>query len=113
MTIRTALACALILASSPAFSAGMIAGGYSPISASSPEAVLMAKSAVAMKNALPDSKKVRLVAVKKAETQVVVGTNFRLCLSVKDKVHVFRVRTVVYRDLGGALLLTEWTPKGC
>ncbi len=66
-----------------------------------------------MKNALSENKKIRLVSVKKAETQVVAGTNFRLCLLVKDKTHMFRVHAVVYRDLGGKFLLTEWSPNGC
>lgn len=98
---------------SAATASPMIVGGYASIPAASQESVSAAKSSVAMKNALPDSRKVRLISIIKAESQVVAGMNFRLCLKVTQGKKAFRVRTVVYRDLSGALTLTEWTPKGC
>lgn len=113
MKFRNALCVLIMLVSTPAMSGGIMVGGYASVPVTSPEVLGISKSAVAMKNALPESKKVRLVSIKKAETQVVAGMNFRLCLRVADKSHSYRVRTVVYRDLVGALMLTEWTPKGC
>ncbi len=93
--------------------AQQIVGGYSGISISDTDTISIAKAAVKMKNALPDSKKVKLLTVTKAESQVVAGQNFKLCLSVKQASRKMRVQAVVYRDLSGKLLLTEWTPKGC
>ena len=94
-------------------SAQQIVGGYSGVAISDADTILIAKAAVKMKNALRESKKVKLLTVTKAESQVVAGQNFRLCLDVKQAKHKMRVQAVVYRDLSGKLTLTEWLPKGC
>ncbi len=107
------LSCVSVLIISQANAGQMIVGGYSAMPADAPEAVSIAKAAVKMKNALPESKKVKLLSIIDAQSQVVAGQNFKLCISVKQASHKVRVQTVVYRDLGGKLILTEWTPKGC
>jgi hypothetical protein len=54
-----------------------------------------------------------LIAVEKAESQVVAGTNYRLCLKVTtsgadDEADVtITVRVVVYRNLKGEYSLTQ------
>ena len=96
-----------------AAAAGMMAGGYSPADPKQPEIIKAAQFAVQSKNALPESKPVALVKIRKAEQQVVAGMNYRMCLSVKDRRHAFRTLVVVYNDLSGKMILTEWTPGGC
>lgn len=102
-----------LLFAGQAMAAGPVVGGFAPMDPGSAEAVEAARFAVMAKNALPDSKPVRLTAIRRAAQQVVAGMNYRLCLSVKDRTHRFRVRTVVYVDLKGEKILTEWTPNGC
>jgi Cystatin domain len=113
MKFSTLFVCAAVLMGSQMAGAQPIVGGYSAMPISDADTISIAKAAVKMKNALPDSKKVKLLAITKAESQVVAGQNFKLCLSVKQSSRNMHVQTVVYRDLGGKLILTEWTPKGC
>jgi len=62
---------------------------------------------------------IELVAVEKAETQVVAGTNFRLCLKITtsgadDESDVtITVKVVVYRNLKGEYSLTSWAEEDC
>jgi len=62
---------------------------------------------------------IELVAVEKAETQVVAGTNFRLCLKIttsgaEDEADVtITVKVVVYRNLKGEYSLTSWAEEDC
>jgi Cystatin domain len=113
MKFSTIFVCATVMMGSQMAGAQPIVGGYSAMSISAADTISIAKAAVKLKNALPDSKKVKLLAITKAESQVVAGQNFKLCLSVKQNSRNMHVQTVVYRDLSGELILTEWTPKGC
>jgi leucyl aminopeptidase (aminopeptidase T) len=60
-----------------------------------------------------------LVSVEKAETQVVAGINYRLCLKVgyhkqdDDMDTTEFVRVVVYRNLQKEYSLTSWTEEQC
>ena len=107
------LSCAVALTISQASAGQMIVGGYSAASTGAPEVIAIAKAAVKMKNGDLQTNKVKLLSIIDAQSQVVAGQNFRLCLDVKQAKHKMRVRAVVYRDLSGKLELTEWTPKGC
>jgi hypothetical protein len=60
----------------------------------------------------------KLVSVEHAESQVVAGINYRLCLKVgfkadddSDKTEF--VRVVVYRSLQNQYSLTSWTSEDC
>ena len=61
----------------------------------------------------------KLVSVEKAETQVVAGINYRLCLKVgyhkqdDDTDTTEFVRVVVYRNLHREYSLTSWTEEEC
>lgn len=113
MKFLSVFACAAVLMSEQVAGAQQIAGGYSAISISDAATISIAKAAVKIKNALPESKRVKLLSIIDAQSQVVAGQNFKLCISVKQASHKMRVQAVVYRDLSGKLTLTEWTPKGC
>ena len=58
-----------------------------------------------------------IVAIKKAERQVVQGTNYRMCVEVKatgegsDDTQF--VEVVVYQDLKRAYKVTGWKPDAC
>lgn len=49
----------------------------------------------------------------RAESQVVAGINFRICLSVKRNETPETAEAVVYQDLKGQMSLTSWTWGGC
>lgn len=62
---------------------------------------------------------VLLESIAKAESQVVAGTNYRLCLSVYsnnddgEKGDSFTVQVVVNKNLQGELSLKSWTAADC
>ena len=55
----------------------------------------------------------KLVAVERAERQVVAGTNYRLCLSVKSGSANAQATAVVYQNLQNQFELSEWTNGNC
>jgi len=54
-----------------------------------------------------------LVGVTGAEKQVVAGTNYRLCLSVRRNGNAEPARAVVFQDLKGAMHLSSWAFEPC
>ena len=61
----------------------------------------------------------KLVSIEKAETQVVAGINYRLCLKVgyrkedAEEDSTEFVRVIVYRNLQKQFSVTSWTPESC
>jgi hypothetical protein len=55
-----------------------------------------------------EGRRVSLVAVTRAEKQVVAGMNYKLRLSVREGGRTREVSAVVFRDLKGAYKLTSW-----
>lgn len=72
-----------------------------------------AAAAFAVDQQKSGSQRIQLVSVIRAETQVVAGTNFRLCLSVTRDGAPASVLAIVFRDLKDTMSLTSWTPGGC
>jgi hypothetical protein len=97
-------------------------GGYFPAKVKNAEVVRAAKFAV---NARSETQaaNIRLVSIKNAQTQVVAGRNYRLCMKVALKGESGKktfeqfVQVVVYRNLKNVYSLTSWKvlPKkrGC
>jgi hypothetical protein len=62
---------------------------------------------------------IELVSIEKAESQVVAGTNYRLCLKIttsgaEDEADVtITVRVIVFRNLKGVYSLTSWLDEDC
>ena len=54
-----------------------------------------------------------LASIDKAETQVVAGTNFRLCLTVSIEDESQQIETIVFQDLKQNFSLKSWTVKDC
>ena len=59
-----------------------------------------------------ERRRVSLLAVRRAEQQVVAGLNYRLRLSVKAGGRARDVTAVVYRNLQGVYSLTSWEAAG-
>ena len=84
-----------------------VAGGYSEASARDPEVLRAARFAV-REEGRRLGRVLTLLAVRRAETQVVAGLNYRLRLSVGYGGRAREVSAVVYRNLRGAYSLTGW-----
>lgn len=87
-------------------------GGYRAVSPASPEANAAARFAVRA-HKQKASGDVSLVSLVKAEQQVVAGTNYRLCLKVKDKEQIKEASAVVFRNLKNRYALTSWNWDNC
>lgn len=84
-----------------------VAGGYAEASAQDPEVLKAARFAV-REEGRRLGRALTLLAVRRAETQVVAGLNYRLRLSVGYGGRAREVSAVVYRNLGGAYSLSGW-----
>jgi len=93
-------------------------GGYKEIDKADEGAAAAAEFAVKDQS---EKKEIayKLVSVEKAETQVVAGINYRLCLKVShhkqddDTDATEFVRVVVYRNLQKEYSLTSWNEEEC
>jgi cystatin-C len=87
-----------------------MAGGYQSASVTDPDVMAAARYAVKKQKR---KRSVRLVSIERAETQVVAGMNYRLCLKVKIKGKTRTVTTVVYKNLQQRYSLTSWKQGKC
>jgi hypothetical protein len=114
ITMFTVLA-VMLLASA---AAAQKVGGYKAISKTDAGARAAAEFAV---DAQAERKNltIELVSIEKAESQVVAGTNYRLCLKIttsgaEDEADVtITVRVIVFRNLKGVHSLTSWMEEDC
>jgi BioD-like phosphotransacetylase family protein len=117
MLLKTIVGLAIVLGMAMSASAQKV-GGYKPISRSDAKVQAAAEFAVDAQ-AERKSIKAELLSVEKAESQVVAGTNYRLCLKVTlsgadDEADIITtVRVIVYRDLKGKYSLTSWMEEDC
>jgi copper homeostasis protein (lipoprotein) len=70
-------------------------------------------AAFAIKQQKDKTPALALVGVTSAEKQIVAGTNYRLCLSVKRSANPEPARAVVFQDLKGAMHLSSWAFEPC
>jgi Aspartic acid proteinase inhibitor/Sporulation and spore germination len=112
--VLTAACCLVFSRSSQARAArqeGPLAGGYSDARVSDPDVASAARFAV-REESRKTGRRVTLVAVRRAERQVVAGLNFRLLLSVRAEGPARDVRVVVYRNLQNVYSLSSWEDAG-
>ena len=88
-------------------------GAYRTVSQRSPD--VRAAYAFAIKSqAAKETKPFAFVRVLKAESQVVAGMNYRVCMLVREgKGRSKSVTAVVNKDLRKVWTLTSWVPGGC
>ncbi|MBV9958161.1 MAG: hypothetical protein JO360_07060 [Acidobacteria bacterium] len=95
-----------------------IVGGYKKIATDDADVVAAAEFAV-KEQARRVGSSVRLLSVEAAESQVVQGMNYRLCLQVEIKDEDNNVlvtqgaSVIVYRDLRKNYSLTSWEETDC
>lgn len=88
-----------------------MAGGYGEAAPDDPDVLRAARFAV-REAGRREGRRLSLVAVRRAEKQVVAGLNYRLRLSVGAGGRTREVSAVVYQDLKGAHSLTSWDAAG-
>ena len=89
-----------------------IAGGYTEVSTSERDVLSAANFAVRRERRRRGGR-LSLISVERAETQVVAGVNYKLCLKVRKRGRTQDVVAVVYRDLRRTYSLTSWEVRGC
>ena len=89
-------------------------GGYKEISRDNAEVEAAAKFAVEAEGHKQEAS-FTLVSIERAESQVVAGINYRLCLKVSTDADndPKEVQAVVYRNLKKEYSLTSWEEKNC
>jgi hypothetical protein len=112
------IALLLVLASVGVVMGQRVLGGYKKIAKDSPEVAEAAEFAVKAQGEKQEMA-YKLVSIEHAESQVVAGVNYRLCLKVgyhkaDDDVDTTEfVRVVVYRNLQKEYSLTSWATENC
>ncbi|HEX8709605.1 MAG TPA: cystatin domain-containing protein [Pyrinomonadaceae bacterium] len=95
-----------------------IVGGYKEASPKSADVIAAARFAVG-ERARKRETKIKLISVEHAESQVVAGINYRLCLKVEvageeDEADVIQeVKVVVFRSLKKQYSLKSWEEEAC
>lgn len=95
-----------------------IAGGYSTAEVMDAQVIAAANFAVKAQSKKQRAK-TKLVAISRAEKQIVAGTNYRLCLQVEtletDKKTAVpqTVQAIVFRSLKQKYQLTSWAIAAC
>jgi hypothetical protein len=88
-----------------------IAGGYSEKPVTDSVVVSAANFAVTEVSRL-EVRPISLIAITRAESQVVAGMNYRLRLSVRDSGEIREINAVVYHNLTNQYPLTSWNRTG-
>ena len=89
-------------------------GGYKTAAVDNKEVTAAADFAVGKRmETNSEQEGMELVSIDKAESQVVAGTNYRLCLTVSLGDEKQQVQVVVFRSLKGEYSLKSWEPKDC
>ena len=95
-----------------------VVGGYSTAEVTDAEVISSANFAIKAQ-AKKQKAKIKLVAVSRAEKQIVAGTNYRLCLQVEmlenDKKTAVpqTVQVIVFRSLKQKYELKSWAIAAC
>ena len=82
-----------------------IVGNFRTASISDPEVKMAAQFAL---KAQKKSVKPTLLAIERAQKQLVAGMNYQMTLKLKSGGKIQRAQAVVYRDLSGKFSLTSW-----
>lgn len=99
----------LALGCSPGSQANPLAGGFASAQRKDPQVIKAANFAIAERNQQAASKLV-LKQILQAQTQVVAGLNFKLCLKVKQTapLQTITVQATVYQNLEQKMELSLW-----
>jgi hypothetical protein len=88
-------------------------GNYRAAAKDDAQIVRAANYAVEARNKAQKGALLKFVAVERAEKQVVAGTNYRLCLTVKTGGANEQATAVIYQNLQNKYELTSWKSGNC
>ena len=103
----------LMLFGAAVCSAQMMVGNYRETAKDDAQVVSAANYAVEARNKAQKGASLEFVAVERAEKQVVAGTNYRLCLTVKTGGANQQATAIVYQNLQNKYALKSWTSGNC
>jgi Aspartic acid proteinase inhibitor len=86
-------------------------GGFKKVSVDNERVVAAANFAVSKQE--ENEEGLTLDSIERAETQVVAGTNFKLCLKVSLADESQEVKVVVFQNLKQEFSLTSWDVENC
>ena len=89
-----------------------LAGAYRQVSTTDREVITAARFAVRRKQQRRRAR-ISLVSIERAEAQVVAGTNYRLCLRVRQGNRTSEVTAIVYKNLTRRYSLSSWAETSC
>jgi hypothetical protein len=96
--------------------AQQITGGFGNADIKNPEVIAAAKYALAVKNyemKRSGTRAYTLLEIEKAQTQVVAGLNYRVCIKVKLGSILRTADALVYQNLQQEYSLSSWTWDKC
>lgn len=109
-----ALILMVLLNGSLTANAQRVVGGYKPAKTDDARVVAAAEFAVEKRvETNTEEEGLTLESIDKAETQVVAGTNFRLCLTVRLEDETQQVQAVVNQNPQQEYSLKSWTVADC
>ena len=109
---RAALILILSFSSLGVAAVAQVAGGYGPISTADPMVILAARYALMSQNAQM-SGKYTLKSINKAQSQVVAGVNYQVCITLRRDDTIRTAEAVVYHNLQRKWSVTRWTWNKC
>ena len=89
-----------------------VVGGYGPISTADPMVTLAARYALMSQNAQM-SGKYTLKTINKAQSQVVAGVNYHVCITLRRADTIRTAEAVVYQNLQRKWAVTRWAWNKC
>ena len=114
MKINLILAAAIFAATfGAAVCPAQVVGNYREASKTDKAVVRAANFAVGARGKAQQNRLLELIAVERAEKQVVAGANYRLCLTVKANAGSEQATAIVYQNPQNQYELIDWTKGNC
>ncbi|HXG86639.1 MAG TPA: cystatin domain-containing protein [Pyrinomonadaceae bacterium] len=94
-------------------SAQQIVGDYRKIMKTDAGALSAAKFAVKQEKRKKENRRLSLASIERAESQIVAGTNYKICMKVINNGKIEDVSAVVYLNPKNKFSLTSWEKGVC
>lgn len=94
-------------------SAGQIVGNYRKIMKTDTGLITAAKFAVKQEKRKKENRRLSLVSIERAESQVVAGRNYKMCIKVINNGKIENVNALVYLNAQNKYSLTSWKTGAC
>ncbi len=96
-----------------AVSAQEIVGNYRKLMKTDAGAMSAAKFAVKQEKRKKENRRLSLASIERAESQIVAGTNYKICMKVINNGRIEDVTAVVYLNPKNKYSLTSWNKGVC